>query len=121
LGNLPYGGKVQLGGPLDHLHHIEVTVQQMASALDTILEHIQKDPTAKYLFDDDSSETPTIIKTPLPITQKNQAICIDTPNTPDNDVQMTVKEQSGTKRQHAAESPSRKLHGPDPNIQSSPN
>jgi hypothetical protein len=120
-GNLPYGVKVQLGGPLDRLHHVEVTVQQMAAALDTILEHIQKDPTAKYLFDEDSSETPTIIETPLPITQQNQAISVDTPNTPDNDVQMTAKEQSGTKRQHAAESPPRNCHGPDPNIQSSPN
>jgi hypothetical protein len=47
-GNLPYGGKVQLGGPLDRLHHVEVTVQQMANALDTIADHlIQKDPSAK--------------------------------------------------------------------------
>jgi hypothetical protein len=56
-GNLPYGGKVQLGGPLDRLHHVEVTVQQMANALDTIADHlIQKDPSAKRLFitDNDS-------------------------------------------------------------------
>jgi hypothetical protein len=39
-GNLPYGGKVQLGGPLDCLHHVEVTVQQMANALDTIADHL---------------------------------------------------------------------------------
>jgi hypothetical protein len=49
-GNLPYGGKVQLGGPLDRLHHVEVTIVQMSNALDSILEHLQKDPTAKYLF-----------------------------------------------------------------------
>jgi hypothetical protein len=60
-GNLMYGGKVQLGGPLDCLHHVEVTVQQMASALDTILKHIQKDPTAKYLFQDDEKLIAPII------------------------------------------------------------
>jgi hypothetical protein len=36
-GNLPYGGKVQLGGPLHRLHHVEVTLQQMSTALDAIL------------------------------------------------------------------------------------
>jgi hypothetical protein len=96
-GNLPYGRKVQLGGPLDRLHHVEVTVQQMSTALDAILEHIQKDPTAKYLFQDDDSETSTIIKNPLPITQTEQANNNETPTKSGNDVQMTIKEHSGTK------------------------
>jgi hypothetical protein len=47
-GNLPYGGKVQLGGPLDRLHHVEVTIQQMANVLDTLADHMmQKDPSVK--------------------------------------------------------------------------
>jgi hypothetical protein len=120
-GNLPYGGKVQLGGPLDRLHHVEVTVQQMASALDTILEHIQKDPTAKYLFADDDSETSTIIENPPSITQTVQEKVTDTPSTPDNDTKMTAKELSGIKRQHAIEPPVNNNLEPDPNRQSSPN
>jgi hypothetical protein len=58
-GNLPYGGKVQLGGPLDRLHHVEVTIQQMANVLDTLAEHMmQKDPSVKKLFvTDDDSDT----------------------------------------------------------------
>jgi hypothetical protein len=58
-GNLPYGGKVQLGGPLDRLHHVEVTIQQMASVLDTLADHMmQKDSSVKKLFvtEDDSDE-----------------------------------------------------------------
>jgi hypothetical protein len=109
-GNLPFGG------PLNHLHHVKVTVQRMASALDTILEHIQKDPTTKYLFADNNLETSTIINNLLPFTQKDQAIGTETPTTPDNDVQMTVKEHSGTKQQHSAKSPLKNRHGPDPNI-----
>jgi hypothetical protein len=121
-GNLPYGGKVQLGGPLDRLHHVEVTVQQMANALDAILEHIQKDPTAKHLFQDDESETSTIIENPPPNFQsEDQANDNKSSQRPDQDVPMTIKEQSGTKRQHSAESPLKYRHGPDPTTQPSPN
>jgi hypothetical protein len=37
----------------------------MATVLDTIAEHLQKDPAARHLFldDDEKSETPTIIET----------------------------------------------------------
>jgi hypothetical protein len=51
-GRLPFGIKDQAGGPLDRLHHVEVTVQQMATALDNIAEHLMRDPSAKYLFED---------------------------------------------------------------------
>jgi hypothetical protein len=120
-GNLPYGGKVQLGGPLDRLHHVEVTVQQMASALDTILDHIQKDPTAKHLFHNDDSETSTIIKNPPTMRHSNQVDNTDKVTTTDNDVQMTTKEHSGTKRQHSTGSLQKNQHGPDPITNSSPN
>jgi hypothetical protein len=118
-GNLPYGGKVQLGGPLDCLHHVEVTVQQMASALDSILEHIQKDPTAKYLFHDDDSETSTVIE------NNNQAQFDndendDSKDNSDNDVKMQAREYSGSKRQLSTDSSQKIKHGPDPNKQSSP-
>jgi hypothetical protein len=90
----------------------------MSNALDAILEHIQKDPTAKYLFQDDDSETSTIIENPLPNTQADNP---KTTTTTENDVQMQIKEFSGTKRQHSIESPSKTRHGPDPNVQTSPN
>jgi hypothetical protein len=96
-GNLPYGGKVQLGGPLDRLHHVEVTVQQMANALDSILEHMQKDPTAKYLFHDEDSETSTIIENPPPNPQTVQVDNAETVQILDEDVQMSTKEFSGNK------------------------
>jgi hypothetical protein len=106
-GNLPFGGKVQLGGPLDRLHHVEVTMMQMASALDTIIEHIQeKDPTAKNLFHDEDSETSTIIENPPPNMQSAQIINVDSDEKSEsNDVPMEMKEHSGTKRQYAADSP----------------
>jgi hypothetical protein len=119
-GNLPYGGKVQLGGPLDRLHHVEVTVQQMANALDMIAEHlIQKDPSAKKLFiTDDESETSTLIESPLPNTQAEHAKNTKTIIVIDNDTQMTMKEQSGTKRMHSTDSPIKHGQGPDPETQS---
>jgi hypothetical protein len=121
-GNLPYGGKVQQGGPLDRLHHVEVTMMQMASALDTIIEHIQeKDPTAKNLFNDEDSETSTIIENPPPNMQSAQIINVDSDEKSDsNDVQMEMKEHSGTKRQYSADSPLKHRHGPDPTTQASP-
>jgi hypothetical protein len=102
-GNLPYGGKVQLGGPLDRLHHVEVTIQQMANALDTIADYmIQKDPSARkklFVTDDDSDDD----SDGLPPTEKleyarkedddylNKFI--------DNDVPMKmIREVSGQKR-----------------------
>jgi hypothetical protein len=102
-GNLPYGGKVQQGGPLDRLHHVEVTVQQMANALDTIAEHlIQKDPSAaKQLFVTDSdSETETNKESEEQIEftskeEENKYLM----HYYENDVPMKmVREFSGTKR-----------------------
>jgi hypothetical protein len=93
----------------------------MSNALDSILEHLQKDPTAKYLFQDDESETSTIIENPLPITQTNHGSTAESAIILDNDTQMTLKEHSGTKRQHSIKSPSKIRHGPDPNVHSSPN
>jgi hypothetical protein len=117
-GNLPYGGKVQLGGPLDRLHHVEVTVQQMASALDSILEHIQKDPSAKYLFEDSESETSTIIDNQTQHhTEENSAV--DGSHNSNSDVKMVPKDISGSKRQLAFDSPAKNRHGPDPKTQSS--
>jgi hypothetical protein len=63
---------------------MEVTVHQMAAALDSIAEHLMtKDPTAKYLFEDSEDET-------LPADG----------DTCDSDAKMTVKEVSGAKRLH---------------------
>jgi hypothetical protein len=39
-GRLPGGAIVQAGGPLDRLHHVEVTVQHMSSVLDAIADHL---------------------------------------------------------------------------------
>jgi hypothetical protein len=101
-GNLPYGGKVQLGGPLDRLHHVEVTVQQMANALDTIADHlIQKDPSAKKLFitDDDSENSNQESEETTPefeTKEQEEAYLMHHYN---NDVPMKmVREYSGTKR-----------------------
>jgi hypothetical protein len=117
-GNLPFGGKVQLGGPLDHLHHVEVTVQQMASALDTILDHIQKDPMAKHLFhDDEDSETATIIK------NETQPLLnfVDLVNNPtQEDSQMSIQEYSGSKRQLSSGVSPQKSHINVKNNQPSP-
>jgi hypothetical protein len=117
-GNLPFGGKVQLGGPLDRLHHVEVTVQQMASALDAILDHMQKDSMAQHLFQDDSdSETPTIIEhyDPSQRAGRNK----ENQQTP-NDVQMPMREYSGSKRLLPENSPLKNRHGPDPVVASTP-
>jgi hypothetical protein len=61
-GILPFGAKAQSGGPLDRLHHVEVTVQHMASVLDTIADHLQHDPAARHLFHEEDSETSTILE-----------------------------------------------------------
>jgi hypothetical protein len=119
-GNLPYGGKVQLGGPLDRLHHVEVTIVQMSNALDSILEHLQKDPTAKYLFKDEDSETPTIIENPITAMPQQQ---VDNTGASENhydDTEMIIKDQSGTKRQLPESSPLKKKSD-DSTAHSSPN
>jgi hypothetical protein len=104
-GNLPYGGKVQLGGPLHRLHHVEVTIQQMSTALDAILSHMQKDPTAKYLFrEDDDSETPTISANQAEIQQRSPTSNQDQQFL---DVQMPMRDFSGSKRQLSENSPSK--------------
>jgi hypothetical protein len=117
-GNLPYGGKVQLGGPLHRLHHVEVTIQQMSTALDAILSHMQKDPTAKYLFrEDDDSDTPTISANQVKTQQSSPENNIDQQSL---DVQMPMRDFSGSKRQLSENSPSKNRHGPDPKPSSSP-
>jgi hypothetical protein len=116
-GNLPFGGKVQLGGPLDRLHHVEVTVQQMVSALDTILDHIQKDPTAKHLFHDDDSETSTIIENNLQHDPNDGQACYPAH---EEDTQMHTREYSGSKRQLSNGASPQKCHSIDPNTQPSP-
>jgi hypothetical protein len=65
-GILPFGAKSQLGGPLHRLHHVKVTVQHMASVLDTIADHLEKDPAARHLFHDDNRS-----ETPRPLATKN--------------------------------------------------
>jgi hypothetical protein len=117
-GNLPYGGKVQLGGPLDRLHHVEVTIVQMSNALDSILEHLQKDPTAKYLFEDSESETSTIIENQIQLHTKENSETDDNLN--NSDVQMVPKDISGSKRQLTYDSPAKNRHGPDPKTKSPP-
>jgi hypothetical protein len=113
-GNLPYGGKVQLGGPLHRLHHVEVTLQQMSIALDAILSHMQKDPTAKYLFKgDDDSETPTII-------ENQHRTSENTTDQHSNDIQMPMRDFSGAKRQLSDNSPTKNRHSPDINQHFSP-
>jgi hypothetical protein len=93
-GKLPFGVQAQSGGPLDQLHHVEITVHQMAAALDSIAEHLmKKDPTAKYLFEDENSKDETLL-----------ADC----ETFDSDTKMTVKDVSGAKRLHGTDrSPTR--------------
>jgi hypothetical protein len=119
-GNLPYGGKVQLGGPLDRLHHVEVTIVQMSNALDSILEHLQKDPTAKYLFKDEDSETPTIIENPITAMPQQQVNNTRASENHYDDTEMIIKDQSGTKRQLPESSPLKKKSD-DSTAHSSPN
>jgi hypothetical protein len=110
-GILPCGVKVKAGGPLDRLHHVEITVQHMANVLDTIVEHFSKDPSARYLFNDDhsddNSETATIIA------DQNK----DDYSITDNDVQMKLtRELSGMKRLHdESGSPARTKNPSDEN------
>jgi hypothetical protein len=119
-GNLPYGGKVQLGGPLDRLHHVEVTVQQMANALDTILKHIQKDPMAKHLFKDSESETSTIIENQEREHPNTVAPSKSNINITDSDAHMTQRDFSGSKRQLTHDSPEKNKFGREPITISSP-
>jgi hypothetical protein len=91
----------------------------MASALDSILEHIQKDPTAKYLFEDSESETSTIIDKQTQHHTKENSAVDDSPN-PNSDVKMVPKDISGSKQQLAFDSPAKNRHGPDPKTQSTP-
>jgi hypothetical protein len=122
-GRLPYGPIAQSGGPLDRLHHVEVTVQHMAAVLDTIADHLQLDPMARHFFRDDSdekSETSTIIENrSLANTNAGQTEAQD--NTFDNDVPMQmIRDFGGVQRLHGTDrSPSRERNH-DTNIESSP-
>jgi hypothetical protein len=91
----------------------------MANALDSILEHIQKDPTVKYLFEDSKLETSTIIENQIQHHTNENAIANDNLN-PNSDVQMAPKDISGSKRQPAYNSPAKNRHGLDPKTQSPP-
>jgi hypothetical protein len=48
--------KAHAGGPLDQLHHVEITVMRMVSILDTIADHLQMDPTVQHLFEEDDND-----------------------------------------------------------------
>jgi hypothetical protein len=111
-GRLPYGPIAQSGGPLHRLHHVEVTVQHMATVLDTIAEHLQEDPAARHLFldDDDKSETPTIIETGTKQTTETNVKVAQESDDTDVPMQM-IREFGGTKRLHGTDrSPSRNQH-----------
>jgi hypothetical protein len=62
----------------------------MVSMLDTIVDHLQKDPSARHLFldDDEKSETPTIIENRP--TQANIAEVATTQEHYDKDVAMQM-------------------------------
>jgi predicted DNA binding protein len=107
--------KVTAGGPLDRLQHVEATMLHMADVLDTIVEHIQKDPSARHLFqdEDEKSETPTII-----IDQQK-----DDQTSTDEDVTMRQRDSSGVKRLHSDnKSPqrSRQITSDETEFQSTP-
>jgi hypothetical protein len=118
-GILPFGAKAQAGGPLDCLHHVEVTVQHMASVLDSIADHLQKDPSARHLFNDDESETPTtIITSPNNLSNRNNN---NNENSTDEDVEMVARDYGGTKRLHGtAQSPAKHHQNNDPDNPTSP-
>jgi hypothetical protein len=44
---LPFGPIAQSGGPLDRLHHVEVTIQHMVSVLDSIEDIRMNGPTSR--------------------------------------------------------------------------
>jgi hypothetical protein len=119
-GRLPCGALAQSGGPLHRLHHVEVTVQHMVSVLDTIADHLQKDPSARHLFldDDEKSETPTIIENQP--TQANIREVATTQEHHDKDVAMQmIQEYGGVKRLHGTHrSPSRNKNITDSNSSS---
>jgi hypothetical protein len=122
-GRLPFGPIAQSGGPLDRLHHVEVTVQHMANVLDSIADHLQKDPTARYLFNDneDQSETATIIEYQQMQTTRTEQD--DDSIEPDNDESMQmIKDSSGVKRLHGTAHSllSRTSHIRNSNNESSP-
>jgi hypothetical protein len=91
----------------------------MANALDTILKHIQKDPTAMYLFQDDESETSSMVIEPNFQTQNSKIDNTKKETTHDGDAQIHMREHSGSKRQLSDISSQKIRHGPDPQ-QSSP-
>jgi hypothetical protein len=120
---LPFGPIAQSGGPLDRLHHVEITVQHMVSVLDSIAEHLQKDPAARHLFqdeEDDKSETSTIIANQQMHTARMEQE--DDQTSIDNDVPMQmIKDYGGIKQLNgSARSPSRTPNNIAKNSESSP-
>jgi hypothetical protein len=113
-GILPFGAKAQSGGPLDRLHHVEVTVQHMASVLDNIADHLQKDTAARHLFnEDENSETSTILET-------DQTHCrnevINKQRISNEDVEMTTpREHGGIRLQGSGIHPSHETNTPTRN------
>jgi hypothetical protein len=119
-GILPFGAKAQSGGPLDRLHHVEVTVQHMASVLDSIADHLEKDPSARHLlYNDDESETPTtIITSPNNQSETNNN---NNGNSTAEDAEMTNRDYGGVKRLHGtARSPHRHQQSNEPDNPTSP-
>jgi hypothetical protein len=53
-GRLPCGATVKAGGPLDRLHHVEITVLHMANILDDIATHLQMQTNASNLFSEEA-------------------------------------------------------------------
>jgi hypothetical protein len=94
-GRLPGGKVVQSGGPLDRLHHVEVTVHRMTNILDSITNHLQTEPTARHLFiDDEDSLLDSDEELPTGTTEIQHHT--------DNDVTMALVHltYSSVKRQH---------------------
>jgi hypothetical protein len=121
-GRLPFGPIAQSGGPLDRLHHVEVTVQHMVSVLDSIADHLQVDPTARHLFvdDDEKSEASTIIENQQEQPTRTEQQEEQEPT--DNDVKMQmIREYGGIKRLHGTyRSPDRQSQNRETNTESSP-
>jgi hypothetical protein len=95
---LPFGPIAQSGGPLDLLHHVEVSVQHMVSVLDLIADHLQIDPTARHLFvdGDEKSEASTIIENQQEQPTRTEQQEEQEPT--DNDVKMQmIREYGGIK------------------------
>jgi hypothetical protein len=94
----------------------------MASVLDTIADHLQKDPSSRHLFfdDDEKSETPTIIENRTMTTMDTNTDDVQNPHEDNNIVPMQIiRDSGGIKRLHGTDrSPSRSQRISKPNTSS---